>query len=148
MRKGKDPDPEPYLKLMDPDPGDPKNTRIRIPNTGSLPPGFRSRIQTRFRIQKLKQHLEVSGNMCIFRLFSISSRYRHSPSFIHYSSLTNKFLASQGRLDLSRVVRNNFATPNLHKPFKMTSVADLVLELHNFGYQDPDLLNLWFIVVP
>jgi hypothetical protein len=36
------------------------------------------------------------------------------------------------------VARNNFATPKLHEPFKMTSVADPVLEQHKFGNQDPD----------
>ncbi len=38
MRKGKDPeaDPDLYLSLMDPDPGRPKNMRIRIPNTPDI----------------------------------------------------------------------------------------------------------------
>jgi hypothetical protein len=27
MRKGKDPEPDPYIWLMDPDPGDPKTCR-------------------------------------------------------------------------------------------------------------------------
>ncbi len=33
MRKRKDSEPDPYLWLLDPDPGRPKNMRIRIPNT-------------------------------------------------------------------------------------------------------------------
>ncbi len=33
MRKGKDPEPDSYLLLMDPDLGRPKNMRIRIPDT-------------------------------------------------------------------------------------------------------------------
>ncbi len=32
MRKGKDPDPDPYLWLMDPDPGGPKHADPADPN--------------------------------------------------------------------------------------------------------------------